>query len=346
VGNLSTPRIYHTSTFLSQDNFVLIAGGQYGVSLITTETYIPSTGCFQTGLSMPRARYSHTADILPAFSDYILFSGGYGTSTIWNVSDLFNPITGDTLTLALTAARYEHASALFGSTNIALVGGIGASGNTLNTGDAMISGSTATFFAVTNTMVESLSDHTVTRLGNTSGVILIAGGRNVNTYYPYAELYYGASNVFISLGIGGTMSTARAFHTATYLPAFDQVLITGGCYDGWNYLNTMTLFDVATLSFTTLTSTMSTLRSWHTATLLSNGKVLIAGGNNNTIASASCDLVDPANNYLTTPAADLNIGRYRHTATLMPSNNGDTVLICGGTTNGNNVLDTCELYIV
>jgi hypothetical protein len=343
---MTSSRILHTSTYLSADNSVVIAGGNNVVSytnpLISTEMYNPSTGCFQLGLNMPRARCSHTADILPAFSDYILFAGGSGTTGILSVADLFNPITGNTLTLSLTAARYAHASALFGSSQLVLIGGVGSTGTTLSSGDAMFSGSSSTFFSVTNNMSVPRISHTVTRLSNTSGIVLVVGGQ----YYATSELYYAASNIFFSLGSGGTMSAARAFHTATYLPAFNKVLITGGCYDGWTYLNTISLFDVPTLSFTSLTSTMSTRRSWHTATLLPNGKVLIVGGNNNTMASSSCDLVDPANHYLTTPAANLNIGRYQHTATLISDNNTGTVLICGGTTNSANVLNTCELYIV
>ena len=73
VNTMSTPRQYHTSTYISQDNSVLIAGGLSGTVLITTEKYLPSTGCFQSGLTMPRARRSHTADILSAFPDYVLF---------------------------------------------------------------------------------------------------------------------------------------------------------------------------------------------------------------------------------------------------------------------------------
>ncbi len=345
VNTLSVPRILHTSTYISQDNSVLIAGGLNGATvLISTDKYISSTGCFQTGITMPRERRSHTADILPAFPNYILFGGGVGTTTIWNVSDLVSPITGDTLTLSLTTIRYAHASAIFGSSQLIVIGGINSIGQ-LNTADAMFSGSTSTFFSTTNTMNVSRSDHTATRLGNNSGIVLVAGGRAGSTYYPYTELYYGASNVFFPLGSGGTMPTARAYHTATYLPSFNKVLITGGHYSPWDNQNTIILFDAATLSFTTLTSTMSSKRSWHTATLLPNGKILVVGGSNNVIIVPSCDLIDPANNYLTVPAANLSMGRYQHTATLIPDSNNGTVLICGGS-NGTTTLNTCELYIV
>lgn len=342
VDRLTSARIQHTSTYYPNDHSVLIAGGFLGSPLITIEKYLPSTGCFQAGLSMPRARRSHTSDILPAFPDHILFAGGVGTSIILNSADLFNPNTGQTLTLPLTSGRYAHESALFGSSQLAVIGGINSAGTHSNTGDAMFSGLNSTFFSVTNTLNSVRIDHTVTRLGNQSGLILVVGGQYLST----SELFYGASNVFIPLGSGGTMSSARAYHTATYFPSLDKVLIIGGHTDGWNSQNTMTLFDVPTLSFTSLTSTMSTRRSWHTATLLSNGKVLVVGGHNNSITLTSCELVDPLNNYLVTPVANLNIARLRHTATLIPDNSTGTVLICGGTTNGVAALDTCELYVV
>ncbi|UJR34904.1 hypothetical protein I4U23_027682 [Adineta vaga] len=347
VGNMSIPRQYHTSTYLSQDNSVLIASGYYGIELKTTEKYNQSTGCFQNGLDMPRTRRSHTADILPAFPDYIFFSGGVSSSGILNVTDLFNPITGSTITLPLTTIRYAHGSTVLSSSQLVLIGGMDSIGH-IKTGDAIISGSTTTFIASRNTMNVSRSDHTVTRLGNNSGIILITGGRDGSAYYSSSELYYGASNIFISLGSGGMMTTARAYHTATYLPNFNKVLITGGHYDGWTNLNTMILFDIATYSFTTLTSTMSTYRSWHTATLLPNGKVLIVGGHNNTIATTSCDLIDPSNNYLTILIAKLSIGRYQHTTTLIPNNENEnsTVLICGGLSAPSVVLNSCEIYLI
>jgi hypothetical protein len=347
---MSTARVLHTSTYISEYNSVFVAGGSStyptATTLISIDEYLPSTGCFQTGINMPRARQYHTANILPAFPDYILFGGGLDVGTILSVADLFNPITGNTLTFALTDTRYAHQSAIFGSSQVVLIGGIDSLGET-STGDAMFSGSTSTFFAVTNTMTEGRLYHTATRLGNDSGVVLICGGEN-NNYYFYSdcELYYGASNEFISLGTGGTMPTARAYHTATYLPSFDQVLITGGNLDAWVIQNSMILFDVATLSFTTLTSTMSTVRSYHTATLLPNGKVLLVGGSNGVTILNSCDLVDPANNYLRIPAGNINTARYLHTATLIPDNNNGTVLICGGLNVAGTPLNSCELYIV
>src|SRR5204862_271399 len=77
----------------------------------------------------------------------------------------------------------------------------------------------------------------------------------------------------------------------------------------------------------TPTGSLNTARLLHTATLLPNGMVLVAGGrgaNNNILASA--ELYDPANGTWT-PTGGLNTARNGHTATLLC--NG-MVLFAGG----------------
>ena len=75
------------------------------------------------------------------------------------------------------------------------------------------------------------------------------------------------------------------------------------------------------------TSSMSVARSCHSATLLPNGKVLVAGGQGSDFnALASAELYDPASGSWTATGS-LNTARGAHTATLLP--NG-MVLVAGG----------------
>src|SRR5438094_7488056 len=87
------------------------------------------------------------------------------------------------------------------------------------------------------------------------------------------------------------------------------------------------------------TGSLFTARSRHTATLLPNGKVLVAGGNNGA-AISSAELYDPATGTWTATGS-LGTARERHTATLLP--NGK-VLVAGGASSQSNFLNSAELY--
>lgn len=88
-----------------------------------------------------------------------------------------------------------------------------------------------------------------------------------------------------------------------------------------------------------LTGSLNTAREYHTATLLNNGIVLVAGGFGANGALASAELYNPATGTFT-PTGNLNTARGQHTATLLQ--NG-TVLIAGGTGDSGNVA-SAEIY--
>ena len=77
-------------------------------------------------------------------------------------------------------------------------------------------------------------------------------------------------------------------------------------------------------TWTTVTS-MNTARYSHTATILPNGKVLVAGGYNDKVLN-SAEVYDPSFNSWTTVTSMSNI-RYVHTATLLLTGK---VLVAGG----------------
>ena len=82
-------------------------------------------------------------------------------------------------------------------------------------------------------------------------------------------------------------------------------------------------------------------RGNHTATLLANGQVLLAGGFTHTGTTvASGELYDPATGQFTATGS-LATARYDHTATLLLSGK---VLIAGGFINGGAALASAELY--
>jgi hypothetical protein len=94
----------------------------------------------------------------------------------------------------------------------------------------------------------------------------------------------------------------------------------------------------------TATGAMTIARYWHTATLLNNGQVLIAGGVNSNSTTASAELYDPARGTFS-PTGNMTAPRFAHTAMLLPDGR---VLIAGGSSSfGENdvpFLTIAEIY--
>ena len=90
----------------------------------------------------------------------------------------------------------------------------------------------------------------------------------------------------------------------------------------------------------TVTGSLNTAREFHTATLLPNGMVLVAGGVNGIDVLASAELYDPASGGWTVTGS-LNTARFFHTATLLP--NG-MVLAAAGESSSFSADASAELY--
>jgi len=151
-------------------------------------------------------------------------------------------------------------------------------------------------FATTGNMTTPRALHTATLL--TSGKVLITGGRTANldaSATASTELYDPSTGRFAATG---AMLTPRVSHTATLLPD-GKVLIAGGSTPAANpygigRLASAELYDPSTGTFTP-TGSMITTHVCHSATLLGNGKVLIAGDSQDTVGySAIAELYDPS----------------------------------------------------
>jgi hypothetical protein len=140
----------------------------------------------------------------------------------------------------------------------------------------------------------------------------------------------------------GSMSIARDFHTATLLPD-GRVLVAGGAIwahdpDCETALKSTEVFDPQTLSFTG-TADLGRARYGHTATLLANEKILIAGGGADcTPGTTSVEVFDPSSGKFSTGVA-MHYRRTFHTATQLQDGR---VLVAGGWPSDGG--PTAELY--
>ncbi len=133
----------------------------------------------------------------------------------------------------------------------------------------------------------------------------------------------------------GSMAVARASFGAALL-ANGKVLAAGGTGD-----RRAELFDPATGTFS-LTGMMISGRGLATTSLLQSGKVLISGGHDSEIATASAELYDPSSGTFASTGS-MSVPRGAHTATLLPDGK---VLIAGGHrfNRENSALASAELY--
>lgn len=171
--------------------------------------------------------------------------------------------------------------------------------------------------------------YTATMLKN--GKVLVAGGSTGSAISAAAELFDPTTNTWTQLP---AMSQARAKHSATLLPD-GRVLVAGGKQekaDGYSYaLASAELFDPLANKWIAL-SPLASARANHSATLLLDGRVLVAGGQN---CSPYCtdlsdaELFNPSTKSWSTAAPMLK-PRMAHTATLLVGAGGNVLVVGGG----------------
>jgi large repetitive protein len=226
----------------------------------------------------------------------------------------------------LLAAGANETATVLANGDVLITGGSGAISGTAE----LYVPATGVFSTTGNMTVARVSGYTATLL--TSGLVLIVGGATETTdWIANAELYNPTTGEFSATG---SLNYARAGHTATLL-SNGEVLIAGGIGPNgrvWSSLSSAELYNPATGTFS-VTGTMVEGVGYHSATLLNNGTVLLAGGYTDVeggviVVQSAAQLYNPLTGTFTATGS-LNVARAGQTATIL--NNG-TVLIAAGFT--------------
>ncbi|MBC7843919.1 MAG: Ig-like domain-containing protein [Gemmatimonadaceae bacterium] len=245
------------------------------------------------------------------------------------------------LTGALATGRALHTLTLLANGSVLAVGGqvVGPPFSSIRTCE-LYDPTTGTWRAV-GSLATGRSNHIAVRLP--SGKVLVTGGYSseTGTRLASAELY---DPVTESWSATGGMTEARDIPSAAIL-ADGRVLIVGGSGSGSNLhaLSSAELYDPASGTWSPVMP-MAVPRSGHTATTLSNGKVVVVGGATGTYAAptlhATSEVFDPVTGTWTT-SGSVTIARGFHRAVALPN---ARLFITGGSDFVSTVFPSSDLY--
>ena len=319
TGAMDTPRSAHTSTLLL-DGQVLITGGFAGNTedrpFASAELYDPARGTFSKTGSLTTGRQSHSATLLP--DGRVLIAGGYDGGYLAS-AELYDPTTGAfSLMGSMTTGRIAHGATRLADGRVLITGGADAHHSMLSS--AEIYDPQTGRFTPTGDLTTARMGHTQTLL--TDDTVLLAGGATGShrSVSASAEIFDPVTGTFSATG---SMTTVRYKHAAVLMED-ERVLIVGGS-DGSDFrgrYDSAEIFDPYSGTFTETGRLNAPRFKLRTAvTLLTDGKVLVAGG------AQEVEIYDPETEHFAAIPGHFDTARFFSMATLM----GDgSVLITGG----------------
>lgn len=267
--------------------FIIVIFGLFSSLFITKLLAQSSTKWTFTG----SVQFPHSVATTTVLSDgRVLVVGDETRNPNGYPAEIYDPATGTWSQTPMTRSRYAHTATLLKDGRVLVVGGQGTE----------IYGQVDIYDPSTNTWTEvsplniRRDDHTATLL--TNGRVLIAGGYNLfGQTIKSAEIYDPVTNTWF---MTGDMHYDRDWFSSVLLPD-GKVLVAGGRSTSLNIESQRTteIYDPITGSWT-LTGDMNVSRSFANALLLSDGKVIIAGGNSaqafdSIVSEASAEIYDP-----------------------------------------------------
>lgn len=303
------------------------------------------------GITLFAARAGHTATVLPNNKVFVFGGGNLIPVEVYDPSGNSGQGASTRLTGTPRVYRTNHTATLLPNGKVLLIGGLR---NNLPSATNLVElydpagNNGAGLSTLMGSLLAARASHTATLLP--SGKILVVGGHN-NTLTPTVVELYDPTGTGSTQNPGLTLPVS--FHTATLL-ASGKVLIVGGQPDQTlpRASGLVYLFDPAGnggLGSLTPMANLGIARYNHTATLLSDGTVLLIGGNTGIPGtSAEPEIYNPNGTTLGMPGAtrllsyDLGTPRYGHTASLL--NDGRTLIIGGVDVTSASQTSAVEFY--
>ncbi|NDB95354.1 MAG: DUF5011 domain-containing protein [Verrucomicrobia bacterium] len=277
----------------------------------------------QTG-SMSTSRYMHTATRLN--DGRVLVVGGYdGSNYPLASAEIYNPSTGTwSNTGGLRFARSDHQAVLLSSGKVLVFGGFDSTTEQSLSTAELYDPSTG-IWTSTGSMSSGRRLFAATTLAD--GKVLAVGGYLGSQNLASAEKYDPASGTWSP---AGNMLTPRRNHTATTLNNGKVLVVGGGTGSdstGFQSLSSAEIYNPLNNQWSQ-TASLTNHRDNHKATLLPDGRVLVAAGgqNNSSNFLSSAEVYDPAQGVWSS-AGSIAVTRQEHAATLLADGR---VLVTGG----------------
>jgi hypothetical protein len=330
AANLNEARMWHTATKL-QGGRVLVTGG-VGASqyLSSVEIYDPATNAWTAAPPMSKPRAHHTATLL--LTGKVLVAGGLNLpglpgSAYLDSAELFDPATNIWAAApSMTNGRAFHTASRLGNGSVVVTGGLRGT-VILGETEIFVPGPPPSWYAAAP-MANARTRHASTTLAD--GIIVLVAGGLVGPGTPTdtAEQYDSVQNKWTT---AGSLQSPRSALTLTLMPVPAKAIAAGGV-DATN--QTRDVSDLyapgafGTPGTWTAAQGIGSEHADHTATLLGNGSVLVAGGLPQVGGVDSSTFDEPSKGW--TYQGGMSSRRLGHTATLLDDGR---VLVVGGFDN-------------